>query len=120
MPRWWVESASAFPNPCIIASCTGSAYVSPSVCVVQTRLIGSFFFVPMIFGLNSKYGTGAGALAGMVGGSIGCVSWAWWGIQYAPNIDAIEVGIAANALCYFTVSALTRPQRPQPPVEALA
>ena len=85
--------------------------------LVQTRLIGSFFFVPMIFGLNSKYGTGAGALAGMVGGSIGCVSWAWWGIQYAPNIDAIEVGIAANALCYFTVSALTRPQ---PPLEALA
>ena len=78
--------------------------------LIQTRLIGSFFFVPMIFGLNSKYGTGPGALAGMIGGSIGCVTWAWWGIRYAPNIAAIEVGIAANALCYFTVSAWTRPK----------
>ncbi len=77
--------------------------------LIQTRLIGSFFFVPMIFGLNSKYGTGAGAIAGMVAGSIGCVAWAWWGIKYAPNIDAVEVGIAANLVFYFGVSAMKRP-----------
>jgi Na+/pantothenate symporter len=79
--------------------------------LIQTRLIGSFFFVPMILGLNSKYGTAPGAIAGMIGGSVGCVGWAWWGIKFAPNIDAVEVGIAANLVCYLAVSAATRPRR---------
>jgi Na+/pantothenate symporter len=77
--------------------------------LIQTRLIGSFFFVPMIFGLNSRYGTGPGAIAGMIAGSIGCITWAWWGMKYAPNVDAVEVGIAANLVFYFGVSAMKRP-----------
>jgi SSS family transporter len=74
--------------------------------VIQTRFTASFFFVPMVFGLNSRFGTQAGAMASMLGGGAACLAWAIWG--RASAIDAVEVGIAASALLYFSVSALTR------------
>jgi SSS family transporter len=76
--------------------------------VIQTRFIASFFFVPMVFGLNSRFGTPAGALASMLGGCAGCLGWVIWGKNIASAIDAVEVGIAASALLYFSVSAFTR------------
>ncbi len=75
--------------------------------VMQTRLIASFFFVPMVFGLNSRFGTTAGALASMLGGCAGCLGWILWG-KIAPAVDAVEVGIVVSALLYFVVSAFTR------------
>lgn len=76
--------------------------------VIQTRFIASFFFVPMVFGLNSRFGTPAGAMSSMLGGCAGCLTWTIWGKNIAPAIDAVEVGIAASAVLYFAVSAATR------------
>jgi len=76
--------------------------------VIETRFIPSFFFVPIVFGLNSRFGTPAGAIAGMAGGSIGCLVWSAWGARIAPAFDAVEIGITASALCYFLVSAFSR------------
>ena len=76
--------------------------------VIQTRFIASFFFVPMVLGLNSRFGTPAGAIAAMLGGCAGCLSWIVWGKNIAPAIDAVEIGIVASAALYFLVSAFTR------------
>jgi Na+/pantothenate symporter len=76
--------------------------------VIQTRFIASFFFVPMVFGLNSRFGTPAGAMASMLGGCIGCLGWIVWGKNISTAIDAVEVGIVASASLYFLVSAFTQ------------
>jgi SSS family transporter len=76
--------------------------------VIQTRFIASFFFVPMVFGLNSRFGTPAGAMASMLGGCAGCLAWVIWGRNIAPAIDAVEVGIVASAGLYFLISAFTQ------------
>jgi SSS family transporter len=76
--------------------------------VIQTRFVASFFFVPMVFGLNSRFGTTAGAISSMLGGGAGCLAWIAWGPRIAPSIDAVEVGIAVSAILYFAVSAATR------------
>lgn len=75
-----------------------------SLVVVQTRFIASFFFVPIVMGLNSRWGTSAGALGSMIGGFLGCLLWSLWGQDRFPNIDAVEIGIAVSALLYFAMS----------------
>jgi Na+/pantothenate symporter len=77
--------------------------------VIQTRFVASFFFVPMVFGLNSPFGTPAGAIASMIGGCAGCLAWTAWGPRIAPAFDAVEIGIAVSAMLYFGISAATRP-----------
>ncbi|HZQ92499.1 MAG TPA: sodium:solute symporter family protein [Terriglobales bacterium] len=79
-----------------------------SIVVVQTRFIASFFFVPMIIGLNTRGGNSASAVSSMAGGVAGCLAWSIWTARHASNIDAVEVGIACSALSYFAVNAFTR------------
>jgi len=78
--------------------------------VIETRFVPSFFLVPIVFGLNSKFGTPSGAIAGMAGGSVGCLAWSAWGGRIAPAFDAVEIGIAISAILYFLVSAAGRRQ----------
>ena len=84
-----------------------------SIVVVETRFIASFFFVPIVAGLNSKIGTPAGAIAGMAGGFAGCLAWSVLAADRFPNIDAAEVGIATSAILYFGVSRLSRSAPPE-------
>lgn len=75
-----------------------------SLVVVQTRFIASVFFIPTVMGLNSRRGRSASAMGSMMGGFLGCFLWSFWGQDRFPNIDAVEIGIAASAVFYFALS----------------
>jgi len=79
-----------------------------SIVVLQTEFVASFFFVPMVMGLNSKFGTRAGCLAAMVGGFTACLLWSLYGRPRMPDINPAQAGIVASAALYFTVSRWTR------------
>ncbi len=81
-----------------------------SIVVVQTRFIASFFFVPMVLGLNTRGGTSRSAVAAMVGGVAGCVAWSIWAAHHATNIDAVEIGIVSSLLSYLIVNATNNRQ----------
>lgn len=85
-----------------------------TIVVVETKFIASFFFIPVVLGLNSRTGTPAGAMASMIGGCLGCLLWILRGQDIFPALDATEVGIATSAFLYFTVSRFTKPAFPAP------
>lgn len=86
-----------------------------AIVVEQAKFIASFFFVPVVIGLNWRRGTKEGAIWSMVAGFAGCLGWtltmqstiAWHGI------DAVEVGVGLSAVTFVLVSRATRP----PPLE---
>lgn len=84
-----------------------------SIVVLQTRFIACFFFIPMIFGLNSRGGGSRTVVATMVGGVAGCLSWSIWSAMHQTNIDPVEVGIVCSAIIFFFTRALfdRQPQR---------
>lgn len=84
-----------------------------AIVVEQTKFIASFFFVPVVIGLNWKHGTGAGAIAAMLGGFLACLIWEFTGQRgfASHGLDAVEVGIAVSAVAFVLVSRLTRPER---------
>ncbi|HEV2385862.1 MAG TPA: sodium:solute symporter family protein [Candidatus Acidoferrales bacterium] len=90
-----------------------------SIVVVESRFLASFFFVPVVVGLNSLRGKGAAAVSSMAAGFAGCLFWSVWSGARTTNIDPVEVGIAASAALYFLVSALERSRGGnEPPVPA--
>lgn len=82
-----------------------------AIVVEQTKFIASFFFVPVVIGLNWKRGTAAGAVAGMFGGFLACLVWEFTGQRgFATHgIDAVEVGVATSLILFVVVSRYTRP-----------
>ena len=82
-----------------------------SIVVAQTKFIASFFFVPVVFGLNWRGGTSAGAIASMLGGFMACLAWELTGQRgFADHgIDAVEVGVASSIVLYLLVSRFTTP-----------
>jgi Na+/proline symporter len=72
-----------------------------SLVVIQTRFIASFFFVPVILGLNTKTGRSASVVGAMLGGAAGCLIWSIWASHHKSAIDASEIGILSSALVYF-------------------
>lgn len=82
------------------------------IVVDYAKVIASFFFVPVVLGLNWRGGTTAGAMASMMGGFV--AFFAWWsrGPEYPWGIDPIFPGIAASLLLFLSVSAYTRPVPP--------
>ena len=82
-----------------------------TIVVEQAKFIASFFFVPVVIGLNWRRGTAAGAVAAMVGGFLACLVWEFTGQRgfSSHGIDAVEVGIAASLLLFVVVSRFTRP-----------
>ncbi len=82
----------------------------------QAKFIASFFFVPIVVGLNWRRGTAKGAIASMLGGFIACLVWTL-GFQehYFPRygIDSVEVGVAVSLLLFIIVSKLTKPNPKQ-------
>jgi Na+/proline symporter len=82
------------------------------IIIAKAKVLGSFFFIPVLVGLNWRGGTAAGAMAAMLGGVSTCVFWelnyqqsfaATWGI------DSIEVAILVSLILFVGVSKLTKP-----------
>lgn len=87
-----------------------------AIVIEQAKFIASFFFVPIVIGLNWKGGTAKGAIAAMLGGFLACLIWelgfqATWFPRY--GIDAVEVGVAVSLLLFVAVSKMTRPNPAQ-------
>lgn len=82
-----------------------------SIVVEQTKFIASFFFVPVVIGLNWKRGTAAGAVAAMFGGFLACLMWEFTGQRgfAVHGIDAVEVGVATSFVLFLLVSRMTKP-----------
>ncbi len=78
----------------------------------QAKFIASFFFVPIVIGLNWKRGTAKGAVAAMFGGFTACLIWTlFYQEHYFPlyGIDSVEVGVGVSLLLFIVVSRLTKP-----------
>jgi Na+/proline symporter len=82
-----------------------------SIVVEQTKFIASFFFVPVVIGLNWRRGTAAGVMAAMLGGFLACLIWEFTGQRgfVRHGIDAVEVGVATSLVLFVVVSRFTRP-----------
>jgi SSS family transporter len=83
------------------------------IVVEQSKFIASFFFVPIVLGLNWRRGTRQGAIASMLAGFLGCLVWTFT-LQRSfasHGIDAAEVGVALSALAFVFVSRATPPTR---------
>ncbi len=80
-----------------------------SIVVAAMRLVASFFFVPVVLGLNLRVGSSAGALGAMAGGVAACLLWPGTGARVFPGVDAAEVGIAASLSIYLLLASFTRP-----------
>ncbi len=86
------------------------------IVVEQAKFIASFFFVPIVIGLNWRRGTAKGAVAAMLGGFTACLAWELFAqATLFPRfgIDAVEVGVAVSLILFIVVSRLTRPSPTQ-------
>jgi SSS family transporter len=82
-----------------------------AIVVEQAKFVASFFFVPVVLGLNWRGGTKAGAIGSMAAGFLGCLVWTFT-MQHrfaSHGIDAVEVGVVLSALTFVAVSRVTRP-----------
>jgi SSS family transporter len=86
-----------------------------TIVIEQAKFIASFFFVPIVFGLNWRRGTREGAIWSMVAGFFGCLIWTFT-LQRsfaAHGIDSVEVGVVLSALTFVLVSRMTNPTPPE-------
>lgn len=81
------------------------------IVIYAAKLMVSFLFVPVVFGLNWKRATAAGAIASMLGGLVACVSWSLVAKPYFLGLDPAEAGVLVSAALFVGVSLLTRPVR---------
>jgi Na+/proline symporter len=86
-----------------------------AIVVEQTKFVASFFFAPVVIGLNWKGGTATGAVAAMVGGFLACLVWELTGQKGfgRHGIDAVEVGVLVSTVLFIAVSRVTRPVSPE-------
>jgi SSS family transporter len=86
-----------------------------AIVIEQAKFIASFFFVPVVFGLNWKRGTKEGAIWAMAAGFAACLAWTFtFQRTFASHgIDSVEVGVAMSALAFVVVSHLTPPTPPR-------
>jgi SSS family transporter len=82
-----------------------------AIVVEQAKFIASFFFVPVVVGLNWKRGTKQGAIWSMIAGFAGCLIWTLTGQRTVAShgIDAVEVGVVLSALAFVVASRLSPP-----------
>lgn len=82
-----------------------------AIVVEQAKFIASFFFVPVVVGLNWRRGTKEGAIWSMVAGFAGCLAWTLTGQQSVARhgIDSVEVGVVLSALAFVVASRRTPP-----------
>jgi SSS family transporter len=82
-----------------------------AIVIEQAKFIASFFFVPVVLGLNWRRGTKEGAIWSMVAGFAGCLLWTLtFQRSFASHgIDSAEVGVVVSALTFVGISRLTPP-----------
>jgi SSS family transporter len=82
-----------------------------AIVVEQAKFIASFFFVPVVIGLNWTRGTGPAAIAAMIGGFAACLAWELTGQHgfTSHGIDAVEVGVGTSLVLFLVVSRFTKP-----------
>ncbi len=82
-----------------------------AIVVEQAKFIASFFFVPVVIGLNWRRGTAAGAISAMLGGFLACLVWEFTGQRGfgTHGIDAVEVGVVTSLVLFVTISRVTKP-----------
>jgi Na+/proline symporter len=82
-----------------------------AIVVEQAKFIASFFFVPVVVGLNWRRGTKEGAIWSMVVGFLGCLAWTFTGQHTVQQhgIDSVEVGVVLSALAFVVASRLSPP-----------
>ncbi|MEZ5293216.1 MAG: sodium:solute symporter family protein [Vicinamibacterales bacterium] len=82
-----------------------------AIVVEQAKFIASFFFVPVVIGLNWRRGTKEGAIWSMVVGFLGCLAWTFTGQHSVQQhgIDSVEVGVVLSALAFVVASRLSPP-----------
>ncbi len=82
-----------------------------AIVVEQAKFIASFFFVPVVIGLNWRGGTATGAVASMIGGFSACLIWEFTGQHgfASHGIDAVEVGVVTSLVLFLIVSRYTKP-----------
>ncbi len=88
-----------------------------AIVVEQAKFIASFFFVPVVIGLNWRRGTAAGAISAMLGGFLACLVWEFTGQRGfgTHGIDAVEVGVVTSLVLFVTISRVTsRVTKPVP------
>jgi SSS family transporter len=86
-----------------------------AIVIEQAKFIASFFFVPVVLGLNWRRGTKEGAIWSMVAGFAGCLLWTLT-LQRSfssHGIDSAEIGVALSALTFVIVSRATKPTPPE-------
>jgi Na+/pantothenate symporter len=86
------------------------------IVLFQAKLVASFFFAPIVIGLNWRRATPAAALASMLAGLVVCI---WWSVPAKPplGVDAIFPGVAASILVFVAVSS-TAPTAARSPARA--
>lgn len=80
------------------------------------KIMASFFFVPVVVGLNWRRGTTAGAVASMLGGFLAFLAWRALGPDYPWGVDPIFPGVLSSLVLFLGVSRITPPV----PVASLA
>jgi SSS family transporter len=82
-----------------------------AIVIEQAKFIASFFFVPVVLGLNWRRGTREGAIWSMLAGFLACLGWtSTLQRSFASHgIDAVEVGVVASAITFVLVSRATPP-----------
>jgi SSS family transporter len=82
-----------------------------AIVVEQAKFIASFFFVPVVVGLNWRRGTKQGAIWSMVVGFLGCLVWTFTGQHTVGQhgIDSVEVGVVLSAIAFVVASRLSPP-----------
>jgi Na+/pantothenate symporter len=78
------------------------------IVLFQAKLVASFFFAPIVIGLNWRRGSGAGALASMIAGLVTCVGWS---VPQQPpfGLDAVFPGVAVSVAVFVLVSLAGAP-----------
>lgn len=105
MNRWAVLLVGSIP----LALTFVDLGLIQEIVVDYGKIIASFFFVPVILGLNWRRGTSAGAIASMLGGFTAFFVWWLQGPDYPWGIDPIFPGVLTSLGLFLGVSMLTRP-----------
>lgn len=80
------------------------------IVLFQAKLVASFFFAPVVIGLNWRRSTSAGALAAMLTGLAVCLLWSVPS-RTPLGLDAIFPGVAASIVAFVMVSLMTPARR---------
>lgn len=77
------------------------------IVLLQASLTASFFFAAVVFGLNWKRGTAAGAIISMLGGFLAAMLWYFGGNPLGLN--EVIPGVIVSSVLFIVVSLLTKP-----------